>query len=78
MSPLLEDSPFLIAQDLFGLQGFSIHRLAAGYDWRKGGQRVGLTLSVDNLTDVFYREHFQFAPARGRSVSLSLRIRGIR
>lgn len=78
VSPLLEDSPFLIAQDLFGLEGFSIHRLAAGYDWRKGGQRVGLTLSVDNLTDVFYREHFQFAPARGRSVSLSLRIRGIR
>jgi hemoglobin/transferrin/lactoferrin receptor protein len=78
VSPLLSDSPFLIAQDLFGLGGFTIHRLAAGYDWRQGGQRLSLTVSVDNLTDVFYREQFQFAPARGRSVSVSLRIHGTR
>ncbi len=76
VSPLLADSEFLIAQDLFGLQGFGIHRMAVGYDWRRGGQRVGLTLAVDNLTDEYYREHFQFAPARGRSVTLQLRIRG--
>lgn len=78
VSPLLADSEFLIAQDIFGLQGFSIHRLAFGYDWRQGNQRLGLTLAIDNLTDTFYREHFQFAPARGRSVSLQLRIRGSR
>jgi hemoglobin/transferrin/lactoferrin receptor protein len=78
VSPLLLDSPFLIAQDLFGLGGFTVHRIAAGYDWQRGGQRVGLTVSVDNLTDVFYREQFQFAPARGRSVTVSLRIRGTR
>jgi outer membrane receptor protein involved in Fe transport len=76
VSPLLEDSEFLIAQDLFGLAGFSIHRVAVGYDWRTGAQRVGATLAVDNLTDKFYREHFQFAPARGRSVTLSITIRG--
>ncbi|MEO8481823.1 MAG: TonB-dependent receptor [Acidobacteriota bacterium] len=78
LSPLLSDSPFLIAQDLFGLGGFTIHRAAAGYDWRQGGQSLSLTLSVDNLTNVFYREQFQFAPARGRSVSVSLRIHGTR
>jgi outer membrane receptor protein involved in Fe transport len=78
VSPLLADSEFLIAQDIFGLQGFSIHRVAVGYDWRSGNQRLGLTLSVDNLTDEYYREHFQFAPARGRSVTLQLRVRGER
>jgi outer membrane receptor protein involved in Fe transport len=76
ISPLLSESRFLIAQDLFALAGFSIHRLAAGYDWRSGQQRLGLTVAVDNLTDRFYREHFQFAPARGRSVSVLLHVRG--
>jgi len=77
ISPLLSDSPFLIPQDLFALSGFTIHRIAAGYDWRKGNQRVGFTVSIDNLTDKFFREQFQFAPARGRSVSLAVHIRGI-
>jgi outer membrane receptor protein involved in Fe transport len=78
ISPLLSESEFLIAQDLFGLNGFSIHRAAVGYDWRAGSQRLGLTLAVDNLTDRFYREQFQFAPARGRSVSLLINVRGSR
>lgn len=76
VSPLLSESEFIIAQDLFGLAGFSIHRVALGYNWRPGDDRLGLTLAVDNLTDEYYREQFQFAPARGRSVSLSVRIRG--
>lgn len=76
VSPLLATSPFLIAQDLMSLDGFAIHRLAAAYDWVKGGQRLGLTVALDNLTDKFYREHFQFAPARGRSASVRLHIRG--
>jgi hypothetical protein len=28
---------------------------------------------VENLTDRYYREHFQFAPSRGRSVTIGLR-----
>jgi outer membrane receptor protein involved in Fe transport len=76
ISPLLDESPFLIAQDLLSLAGFSIHRIAAGYDWRTGSQRLGLTAAIDNLTDNFYREHFQFAPARGRSFSLSVSVNG--
>lgn len=78
VSPLLSASEFIIAQDLFGLDGFSVQRLAVGYDWRSGNQRVGLTLAVDNLADKYYREQFQFAPARGRSVTLSIRVRGSR
>jgi outer membrane receptor protein involved in Fe transport len=76
VSPLLDESPFLIAQDLFGLKGFSVHRFAVGYDWRKADQHLGLVVAVDNLTDKFYREQFQFAPARGRSVSVNLTVRG--
>jgi outer membrane receptor protein involved in Fe transport len=78
ISPLLTDSPFLIAQDLLGLSGFTIQRLALGWDSKRANDRVGVTLSIDNLTDTFYREQFQFAPARGRSVSLAVHVRGIR
>jgi hemoglobin/transferrin/lactoferrin receptor protein len=78
VSPLLSESPFLIAQDLLSLGGFTVHRLAAGYDWKRGNQRLGVTVAADNVTDVFYREHFQFAPARGRSISVALHVRGLR
>lgn len=77
VSPLLIDSPFLIPQDLLGLNGFTVQRLAFGYDWRKGSDRIGVTLAIDNLADTFYREQFQFAPARGRSVTFAVHIRGI-
>ncbi len=76
VSPLLDESPFLIAQDLMSLDGYAIHRLAVGYDWRRGDQSIGLVAAVDNLTDKFYREQFQFAPSRGRSVTVSLSVRG--
>ena len=78
VSPLLADSPFLIAQDLFALEGFAVQRLGAGYDWRIGEQEIGVTLSIDNLTNVFYREQFQFAPARGRSISVAVDVLGVR
>ena len=78
ISPLLSESQFLIAQDLFALQGFSVQRLAVGYDWNKQGQRLGITLALDNLSDRFYREQFQFAPARGRTVTMLLHVRGNR
>jgi hemoglobin/transferrin/lactoferrin receptor protein len=77
VSPLLDESPFLIAQDLLALGAYSIHRLALGYDFRSGDQHIGVVAAVDNLTDRFYREQFQFAPSRGRSFTLSLSIRGV-
>jgi outer membrane receptor protein involved in Fe transport len=73
----LEDSPFLIFQDLAALAGFTVHRVGIGYDWRKDRKTVGITVNVENLANKFYREHFQFAPARGRSLTVGLRIRSM-
>jgi outer membrane receptor protein involved in Fe transport len=78
ISPLLSESPFLIAQDVYSLQGFSVQRLAAGWNWRHGSDRLGVTCAVDNLTNRFYREHFQFAPARGRSFVVAVTVGGAR
>jgi outer membrane receptor protein involved in Fe transport len=70
----LIDSPFLIAQDLFSLQGFVVHRLGGGVSWDRADYRLGLSLAVENMGNKFYREHFQFAPARGRSVTVGLHV----
>jgi hemoglobin/transferrin/lactoferrin receptor protein len=78
ISPLLSESPFLIAQDVYSLQGFAVQRVAVGYTWRRGSDRLGLTFAIDNLTDRFYREHFQFAPARGRSFTFAVTVGGSR
>ena len=47
----LLDSPFLIAQDLLSLDGFTVHRIAWGLNLSRGRDRVGLTFAVENLTD---------------------------
>jgi outer membrane receptor protein involved in Fe transport len=70
----LLDSPFLIAQDLLSLQGFNVQRLGWGVNLARGRDRVGLTFAIENLADKYYREHFQFAPARGRSFTIGLNI----
>ncbi len=78
VSPLLSESPFLIAQDIYSLQGFSVQRVAAGLTWRRGADRLGVVFAVDNLTNEFYREQFQFAPARGRSYTVAVTVGGAR
>ncbi len=70
----LLDSPFLIAQDLLSLDAVTVHRLAWGADLSAGGHRLRLTVAVENLTNAFYREQFQFAPSPGRTVTLSLAV----
>ncbi len=75
VSPLLSDSPFLIAQDLFGLYGYTLHSLHGGYNFRSERSVVGLTLGIENLGNKFYRDQFQFAPSRGRSFTLGLNLR---
>lgn len=75
VSPLLLYSPFLIPQDLFGLYGFSVHTLRGGYNLRTERYTLGLTVGLENLGNKFYREQFQFAPARGRSFTLGLYVR---
>jgi outer membrane receptor protein involved in Fe transport len=70
----LLDSQFLIPQDLLALDGFTVQRVAWGVNLSRGRDRVGLTFAVENLADTYYRDHFQFAPSRGRSFTVGLSI----
>jgi outer membrane receptor protein involved in Fe transport len=77
IAPTLLNSPYLIAQDLLGLSGFAVHRLSWGVNLRPKTGRVGLVFAVENLGDRFYREQFQFAPARGRSFTIGVHVKGL-
>jgi outer membrane receptor protein involved in Fe transport len=68
------DSPFLIAQDLYSLEGFAVQRVGWGINLTRGRDRLGLTFAVENLTNRYYREQFQFAPARGRSFTVGVSV----
>ena len=68
----LLDSPFLIAQDLLSLDGFTVHRIGGGVNLTPTRDRLSLTFAVENLADRYYREQFQFAPARGRTFTVGL------
>ena len=70
----LLESPFIIPQDLLALNGFAVQRLAWGLNVTKGRDRAGLTFAVENLTNKYYREQFQFAPARGRSFTVGVNV----
>jgi outer membrane receptor protein involved in Fe transport len=70
----LLDSPFLIAQDLFSLEGFAVQRIGWGVNLTRGRERLGVTFAVENLTNKYYREQFQFAPSRGRSFTVGLNV----
>jgi outer membrane receptor protein involved in Fe transport len=70
----LLESPFLIPQDLLSLNGFAVQRLAWGLNFNRGRDRAGLTFALENLTNKYYREQFQFAPARGRSFTVGVNV----
>jgi outer membrane receptor protein involved in Fe transport len=70
----LLDSPFLIAQDLYSLDGFAVQRVGWGINLVRGRDRLGLTFAIENLTNRYYREQFQFAPARGRSFTVGISV----
>ncbi len=74
ITPTLLDSPFKVAQDLLSLGGFTVQRLGWGVDLSRGRDRMGLVFALDNLANRYYREQFQFAPARGRTLSVSLSV----
>jgi outer membrane receptor protein involved in Fe transport len=74
ITPTLLQSPFRIAQDLLSLDGFTVQRIGWGLNLQRGRDRVGLTFAIENLTDAYYREHFQFAPSRGRSFTAGINI----
>lgn len=50
------------------LNSFVVQTLRGGYTIRGEKHRVVLTLGLENLTNRLYFEHFQTAPARGRSL----------
>ncbi len=76
VSPLLRQSPLLQAADLWGLLGFTVHTVRGGINLvDRDNSRVSLTLAVENLGNKFYREQFQFAPARGRSFTIGLNLK---
>lgn len=50
------------------LNSFATHTLRAGYTLRSENHRVLFTVAIENLGNHLYFEHFQTAPAPGRSV----------
>ena len=50
------------------LNSFAVQSLRGGYTVRREKHRIAFTLGVENLTNRLYFEHFQTAPAPGRSV----------
>jgi outer membrane receptor protein involved in Fe transport len=68
------DSPFLIAQDLLSLDGFTVQRVGWGLDLTHRRERASVVFAVENLTDRYYREQFQFAASRGRSFTVGLNV----
>jgi outer membrane receptor protein involved in Fe transport len=56
------------------LAGVTIYTARAGYSWASENGRFSLNLAIDNLSDKFYAEPFQYAPARGRSVSVGFTV----
>jgi hemoglobin/transferrin/lactoferrin receptor protein len=74
VTPTLLSSPFVIAQDLLSLDGFTVQRIGWGVSLTRGRDRAEVTFAVENLADTYYREHFQFAPSRGRSFTVGLSV----
>jgi outer membrane receptor protein involved in Fe transport len=52
---------------LASLNSFAVQTLRGGYTVRRENYRMSLTLGIENLTNRLYFEHFQIAPAPGRS-----------
>jgi outer membrane receptor protein involved in Fe transport len=50
------------------LNSFAVQSVRGGYRIRGEKHRIAFTVGVENLTNRFYFEHFQTAPAPGRSV----------
>lgn len=49
------------------LNDFTRHDIKGGYSWRSERYRFSINAGISNLTDKLYWEHFQNAPAPGRS-----------
>jgi outer membrane receptor protein involved in Fe transport len=74
VTPTLLNTPFVIAQDLLSLDGFTVQRVGWGVNLSGQRERLGLTFAVENLANTYYREHFQFAPSRGRTFTVGVSV----
>jgi hemoglobin/transferrin/lactoferrin receptor protein len=72
VTPTLLTSPFRIAQDLLSLDGFTVQRLGWGVSLTRNRDQLTVIFAVENLANNYYREHFQFAPSRGRSFTIGV------
>ena len=72
VTPTLLSSPFAIAQDLLSLDGFTVQRVGWGVNLSRRRERLGLAFAIENLANTYYREHFQFAPSRGRTFTVGV------
>ncbi|MGH9837557.1 MAG: TonB-dependent receptor domain-containing protein [Blastocatellia bacterium] len=56
------------------LAGVTVYNARAGYSWYRENGRLSLNLALDNLSDKFYAEPFQYTAARGRSLSVGFTV----
>lgn len=56
------------------LAGVTTYNARAGYTWYRENGRFALNLSLDNLSDKFYAEPFQYTAARGRSLNIGFTV----
>lgn len=72
ITPTLLTSPFTVAQDYLSLNGFTVQRVGWGLSLSRRRERLSVNFAIENLTDRFYREQFQFAPSRGRTFTVGI------
>jgi outer membrane receptor protein involved in Fe transport len=56
------------------LDSFDKHSIKAGYNWTNERYKFSLNGGVDNIADKLYWEHFQTAPAPGRSIVIGFTV----
>jgi outer membrane receptor protein involved in Fe transport len=49
-----------------------VQRLGWGVSLTRSRDQLSPILAVENLANRYYREHFQFAPSRGRSFAVGV------
>lgn len=59
------------------LAGVSIYNARGGYSWYRENGRLSLNVALDNLSNKFYAEPFQYAAARGRSLSFGFTVEAV-
>ncbi len=54
------------------LSAIDKHSIKAGYSWKKEGYKFSINAGIDNINDKLFFEHFNNAPAPGRSFVFGL------